>query len=139
MRMNRPHDLSESKRVLPASEREKAQLLAMYEEAHERSGESHRVWCEARDKADHLDRCLKTWRGKARDAREHMEKMSNLDEDEIEVMQLRPWVNRIISEVSSIQAELDAAQAYESECMRINDGRQSLSIALMIVMNCADV
>ena len=137
MRMNRPHDLSESKRVLPASEREKAQLLAMYEEAHERSEESHRAWCEARDKADHLDRCLKTWRGKERDAREHMEKMSNLDE--IEVMQLRPWVNRISSEVSSIQAELDAARAYESECKRINDGRQSLSIALMIVMNCADV
>ena len=63
----------------------------------------------------------------------------SVDEDEIEVMQLRPWVNRIISEVSSIQAELDAAQAYESECKRINDGRQSLSIALMIVMNCADV
>lgn len=136
MRMNRPHDLSETKRALPASEREKAQLLAMYEEAHERSDASHRQWCEARNKAEHLDRCLGTWKGKERDAREHMEKMSNLDE--IEVMQLRPWVNRISSEVSSIQAELDAARAYESECKRINDGRQSLSIAL-IVLNCADV
>ena len=137
MRMNRPHDLSETKRALPTSERERAQLLAMYEEAHERSEASHRQWCEARNRAEHLDRSLKTWRSKERDAREHMEKMGSLDE--LEVMQVRPWVNRISSEVASLQAELDAARAHEAECKRINDARQSHSIALMIVMNCADV